>query len=294
MDISASPKFNLCKARLQAQLEGVPFHEWVFPDGTQWTLFYRIDGDYLLRFPGLADFVVSASGAETAAYPVPGISVQTIEHLHLNQVVPLALSRQWKLVLHASAVEIGNCAVAFLGASGRGKSTLAASFSTRGCRFLTDDGLLLEKEHGGYLVHPSHPSIRLWDDSREALIPETAHAAPPVDYTPKARLLADDEVAFCGEARPLRCIYFLGEGLAESATIDAIRGREAIIELVKNSFVLDIEEKELLTHHFGQLSELVEIPMFFRLDYPRRYEILPTVREAVVRHLAALGRLPDL
>jgi hypothetical protein len=112
------------------------------PDGALWAQFYRADTGYLLRFPGLADF--ASTGLEVTAWPAPGISGQTVEHLYLNQVLPLALSMQGKLVFHASAVEIGDGAIAFMGESGKGKSTLAASFATSGYRFLTDDGLIVE------------------------------------------------------------------------------------------------------------------------------------------------------
>ncbi len=284
-----SPTLDLRAARAQAELDAEAFQEWVFPDGKQWACFVRVGGDYLLRFPALADFVVSADGCVAAAYPVPGVSTQTVEHLYLNQVLPLALSRQWKLVLHASAVDVDGHAVALLGPSGRGKSTLAASLSTRGYRFLTDDALLVEEEAGRYIIHPGHPSIRLWDDSRQALIPDTSHAALPVDYTPKARVLADDQVAFCDTARPLRCMYFLGEGKTDTVAIEPVGGRDAMIELVRHSFLLDIEEREMLAHHFRQLSALVGIPMFFRLDYPRRYELLPDVGDALIRHVATVG-----
>jgi len=288
--------FDLHPALEPAPLDGLPFLEWTFPDGTLWTRFYRAGNGYLLRFPDLADFTVSADGLEVAAYPAPNVSGQTVDHLYLNQVLPLALSRQFKLVLHASAVEIRNFAVAFLGASGRGKSTLAASFSTSGCRFLTDDGLQLEKGPNSHLIQPSHPSIRLWDDSRRAVMPETAQTAPPVDFTPKARFLADNEVAHCDVARPLRCMYFLGEypeGIkathTDAVSIEPVSGRDAMIELVRHSFLLDIEAREMLMHHFGQLTDLARMPMFFRLDYPRRYELLPMVREAVIRHAVSLN-----
>jgi len=222
------------------------------------------------------------------AFPAPGVSDHTVDHLYLNQVLPLALSRQFHLVLHGSAIEVGKFAVAFLGLSGYGKSTLAASFSTSGHRFLTDDGLQLEKTDGTYLVKPSHPSIRLWEDSRQALIPGTTAAAPPVDYTPKSRLLAGDTVAYCEVARPLRCMYFLGDGNADTVSIEPVSGRDAVIELVRHTFLLDVEEREMLRHHFGQLTELARVPMFFRLDYPRQYQILAQVREAVLRHSTAV------
>lgn len=279
---------DLRTPRAQAPLDETPFLEWTLADGTAWTRFYRIPDGYLLRFPGLADFTVSADGHAVTANPVPGVSPQTVEHLYLNQVLPLALSRRFRLVLHASAIEIDSFAVAFLGVSGRGKSTLAASFSTAGYRFLTDDGLQLEKGPGAYFIQPSHPSIRLWDDSRQTLMPETAQATPAVDHTPKARLLADEEIAHCDVARQLRCMYFLGTGDTETIGIEPVGGRDAMIELVRHTFLLDIEEREMLMHHFAQLTELAGIPMFFRLDYPRRYEMLPQVREAVVRHASSL------
>jgi hypothetical protein len=47
--------------------------------------------------------------------------------------------------------------VVFAAESGRGKSTLAASFAVNGFRFLTDDGLVLEPAGEGYAVLPSHP-----------------------------------------------------------------------------------------------------------------------------------------
>lgn len=271
-------------ARPQAPLPQAPFHQWTFPDGTVWTLFYRLDRGYLLRFPDLADFEVSRDGLTAAAWSVPGVSPGTVEHLHLNQVLPLALSRQGRLVLHASAVEINGTGVAFIGESGRGKSTLAASFATSGARFLTDDGLQLDWRDGHCWIAPSHPSVRLWEDSQEALIHQAVDHAPAVDYTPKVRLLAGDRLAFCDSVQPLRRVYFLGEGVAPSLTIEAVRPAEALMELVKNSFLLDIEERELLAWHFDEMVRLAELPIYYRLDYPRCYEELPAVREAIIQH----------
>lgn len=279
-----SVTLQTCDARPQVPMTQAPFHQWVFPDGTEWTLFYRLDSGYLLRFADLADFAVTPDGCTVTAWPAPGVSQATVEHLHLNQVLPLALSRQGRLVLHASAVEIDGAGVAFIGESGRGKSTLAASFATTGARFLTDDGLQLDWQGGLCRITPSHPSVRLWEDSQEALISQAVALAPAVDFTPKARLLAGDGLAFCDQQQPLRRVYFLGDGTAPSLTIEPVRPAEALMELVKNSFLLDIEQKELLAWHFDEMVRLAELPIYYRLDYPRRYQDLPRVREAIIRH----------
>ncbi len=278
--------YRLLSVRERKPADALPFHEWIFPDGTKWAQFYRAGRNFLVRFPDLGEFDISADGCAVRAWPAPGISEDTMQHLYLNQVLPLALSKQGRIVFHASAVDTGNGAVAFLGESGRGKSTLAASFASGGQRFLTDDALLLDPAEGSYLVQPSHPSIRLWDDSREALLAADAELAPPVQYTPKARILSGDSLPFCNAARRLRRVYFLGDGSVEKLTIQSMRPSEAMIGLVKNSFLLDIEAQEMLASHLDLLAELVALPIYYHLDYPRAFAALPAVCQGILEHSA--------
>lgn len=273
--------------RAQSELTEDTFDQWVLPDGTPWTAFYRQENSYLLRFPDLADFFVSADGQRVEERAVPGVAPSTVQHLFLNQVLPLALSRQGKLVLHGSAVEVDGQCVAFIGESGRGKSTLAASFATRGRRFLTDDGLELVWAASGLSVVPSHPSIRLWQDSQEALVSASTKVAPAVEFTTKTRFLAGPEIAFCETARPLARIYYLGAGDADSAEIVPAKAADALLALIRNSFVLDIGEQEVLVRHFEELVKIANLPIHYHLDFPRRYDELPQVQAAIVRHAAA-------
>jgi hypothetical protein len=276
--------FTLSAARNQAPLGSTAFHDWVFPDGVLWTAFYRTQTGYLLRFPDLADFEVSADGRAVICHPAPEATEETCRHLYLNQVLPLALSKLGKMVFHCSAVEVDGAAIAFVAEAGRGKSTLAACFACNGYRFLTDDGLVVEAFEGGYQALPSHPSIRLWADSEEALIGPGAKLAPALPYTSKSRFLAGPDIAFCDQPRPLRRVYFLGDGSADAVEIHPLTGAEALVEWVKHSFLLDIEERSLLASHFDQVANLANEPIHFRLDYPRRFDDLARVRQAVVEH----------
>jgi len=277
--------FKLLDQRDQLSIEKKPFHQWVFPDGVLWTAFYRTDTGYLLRFPGMADFEVSSDGSLVICRPAPDVPEETAKHLYLNQVLPLALSKLGKLVFHAGTVEIAGMAFAFVGEAGRGKSTLTASFARNGFRFLTDDGLVLEVADGGYQAVPSHPSIRLWADSEKALIPPGAEMAPAVNYTSKSRFMAGAGIAFCNQALPLRRVYFLGDGSAQAIDFKPLGGADALVELVKHSFLLDIEDHHLLADQFDHLARLANQPIHFRLDYPRRYEDLAMVRQSIVEHV---------
>ena len=296
MDTRPSPRYPvdvpgtgvellLADPRAQAGIDHEAIHEWTLPDGSPWTRFFRVADGYLLRFPGLADFAVSVDGGSVQAWPVPGIPEDSLRQLYLNQVLPLALSRRDHLVFHASAVEIGTVAAAFMGESGRGKSTLAASFATGGFRFLADDGLVLEMAAGEWHAAPSHPSIRLWDDSHDALIGAAVRAAPPAHFTAKGRFLAGDEMVFCGAARPLARLYLLDELPEYTTTIEPIPAKDALIELVRHSFLMDIGERSALAAHFEQLASLANRTPCFRLDYPRQFELLPQVRAAIVAHV---------
>ena len=279
-------RFDQRAERLQQSVAQAPFHTWRFADGTLWMLFFRSGGDYFLRFPGLADFEVSATGLDVQGWPAPGVDTATVRHLYLNQVRPLALSRQGKLVLHASAVAFGSGCAAFIGESGRGKSTLAASFAINGNGFLTDDGLPLAWQGDQLTATPSHPSVRLWADSEAALLGGSQEAAPPVQYTQKSRFLAGDTLSFCAEQRPLRAVYFLGTGEAESISIERMKPPVALLELVRHSFLLDVDEQQMLASHFDEISRIANLPIHYHLDYPRRFEALPLLRDAIARSVA--------
>ena len=277
-------KFEVKQAREQRLELGTPFHTWLLPNGDVWASFYRTANAYTLRFPHLSDFNVDVGGFAVQAMPVPDVPLSTVEHLYLNQVLPLAMSMQGALVLHGSAVEVGAGCVAFIGESGRGKSTLAASFGLNRHRCLTDDGLLLDVANESYRVLPSHPSIRLWSDSEQSLLPAGIVSQPPPIYTSKGRFLASAELIFSDVPLPLTAIYFLGDGSADSVAIAEVSQRDALMELAKNSFLLETQTQDHLRPYFHKLADLANQEFFYRLDYPRRYAYLPRVRQAVVEH----------
>jgi hypothetical protein len=283
----APVSFRRSGARAQAPIDDAPFHEWLSADASPWTRFYRTGAGYLLRFPGFADFEISKDGHDVAGWAVDGVSDATIDHLYHNQVLPLALSKSGRVVLHASAIEASGQAIAFVGASGRGKSTLAVAFARDGIPCIADDGLLLDAEDGSLWTVPGHPSIRLWEDSQRALVGDGAAKAPAVSFTPKERLLASDRIAFSGKRRRLGHLYLLGEPAADELLeplFEPVAPADALVELVRNSFLLETEAHDDVAGHFERLSAVVEQTPCRVLRYPRRYADLPAVTLAILEH----------
>lgn len=285
-------RYRVAPARPQAALASAPFHRYVFDDGTVWTEFHRAAAGYLLRFPGLADFEVTADGARVVAHPAPGTDEPTLEHLYINQLVPLALSRQGRPAYHASVVAVPGGAVAFLGKTGMGKSTLAASFALAGSAFLTDDALLVEETPDGCRVLPSHASLRLWQDSVSALAgaldnPSLPRAGP-VSYSSKARLLAGEALSHCEQAQPLLAAYVLEPQGSAGVSVTPLSGLARYMAWLGNSFLLDIEDPALLARHFEWTHRISAAVPTFSLDYPREYAALPAVRSALLQHATRL------
>jgi hypothetical protein len=179
-------------------------------------------------------------------------------------------------------------AVAFLGKTGMGKSTLAASFALEDAEFLTDDSLLIEETDEGCLALPSHPSLRLWADSAEALVDHRTKKAATISYSTKARLLAGEALSHREEPLPLLAAFQLEWENTSEVTIRTLIGAERQMAWVNNSFLLDIEDRNLLAQHFDWTHRIAEAVPTFALDYPRGYGMLANVRDAVREHVPSL------
>ena len=286
--LAVPPQLDVLQPRRQRAILRVPFKKTVLPDGTLWLLHYRRRSGFLLRFPGMADFAINRDATVVSCAPASGTTAATVEHLFLNQVVPLTLSQQGRLVLHGSAVNSGGRALAFLGDSGQGKSTLAGFFASHGMPFLTDDGLFVDQVDGRVTVMPGHHSIRLWADSESSLLPSGSQRADAVQFTNKSRFHADGVFRHCADAIELRCIYFLGKSGVDSVQISSMPAAAAFMALVNHSFLLDTESTEVLARHFSQLKALIGATKVFSLDYPRDFSRLPQVKSSIVAHADSL------
>ena len=279
-------RYTVRQSRPQRGLDATCFHRYQSVDGTVWTEFYRAGEGYLLRFPELADFEVSRDGKVVVAHPGDTVDAATVEHLYTNQLMPLALSRQGRAAFHASVVTVAGGAIAFLGESGAGKSTLAASFALHGSAFLTDDALVVEEIDGGCRALPGHASLRLWDDSVKALVGAAHPQMRDLAYSSKTRLSADEALAHSDKGQPLRAAFVLQPQGVEAINIYPLRGMERFMSWVGHSFLLDIEDRALLSRHFEWTHRIADAVPTFSLGYPHNYDILSQVRSGVQRHMA--------
>jgi len=263
---------------------------WYAYDGRVWLAFARIETGYLLRFPAFADFVISKDARTISGFPRGNTPEASIRHLLLNQIIPIVLSQQGNLVLHASACLTPQGVLAFMGTTGMGKSTLAASFGLRGFPVLTDDCLLVEEREGQVISVLSYAGVRLWPESVEALFDEQPELQPLAHYTDKKRFVFDQRPG--ADPLPLRAVYVLTKP-DEDQPSDEIRvlplsSSEALLEAVKHTFQLDVTDLDRLGQAFRRYQWLAQSVPFFRLIYPRDHAALPVVNSTILNHAAQI------
>ena len=293
-----SCSFHLLPARRTSHASVPSLFERKLRNGRTWLSVAKDTDGFLLRYPGYADFRLTADARDICCIPSPDTPLTTIRHLLLDQVLPLALTAIGRLTLHAGAVEIDGKAIVLLGKSGAGKSTLVAALCQRGGTMLADDCVVVRDEQDTPYALPSYAGLRLWPKSVSALYEKDAPTKIVAHYTFKRRVTPKNgngaqeaEV----EAVPIGTIYRLdplenstdADSVAPVATMVQMPRREACMELVKSVFQLDVTDPAATCRSFAQVSRLAVLRSISRVQYVKDFDRLPALVDAVLA-----GHLP--
>ena len=162
------------------------------------------EAGYLMRGSGYGRALIAASADRVYVAP-DGASQIRWQRYVIGQVLPLVAGLNGVEMLHAGAVRVGDVAIALLGPSGTGKSSLVTALVNRGARLLTDDVLALDGRSRRVVVQPGPGAVILSD---AALGLQTRS---PGDVLARG----DGEVALAVTAAPpapLEFVCFLGHG----------------------------------------------------------------------------------
>jgi len=266
-------------ARVQPALETVPYDRWVTPEGEVKAEFHRLPNGFRLRFPEEADFVIDIDRGVASGWPAPDTTPDHFDSLFHHGVMPLVGNHLGGLFLHGSAVAIEGQAVAFLGLSRSGKTTMAGALAKAGYPFLTEDVIDLRLRDGAYWLQPKPSNLRLFVDSAAYLLGREFTDAEEDD---KHSLQGGDDLPFSDAPCPLARIYLLGRDPEAALAITRLEGPAALTQLLPHAFVLDVEDKPRLRGHFSRIAELSERIGASALDYPRQYGELPAVVAAII------------
>jgi hypothetical protein len=185
-----------------------------------------------------------------------------IRYWFLQKILPVFLTLRGQAeILHAGAVEVGEQVIAFLAASGTGKSTLVQHFVSRGHNLVSDEHLTLDSLTN--LAIPSLPYMRA-DRRLESLGVETER--------------------FCVVPRKISRLYLLEQDHPEAeVNIEELHGGRAAVALHR--------------HHQFDLRGLADAPEWRHLPaerFQRIAQLAATTPVKRVRVPRSLGRLDDV
>lgn len=265
------------KASLAPTAHGEPVHVQRSADGTADVAIFRTAQGYRMACFGCIDVEVAASGRSVTVDARPPATDLDIADLLLSCVFPLVGQLQGRPAIHGSSIAIDGRAVAFVGATGAGKSTLAALLGDRGGRLVADDTLLLRIEDDHIVIEPTASNVRLREPEKLGFGPERG----------ERRANGKLAVEYPAVEEPMRLAHlFVLEPPHERVEVDRVRPRDAAIELAHYLFRIDPRDPELLRVELPFLSSLAERLPVSRLRYPREVGAADDVLAAIRRSLA--------
>jgi hypothetical protein len=175
-------------------------------------------------------------------------------------VLGFVLRLRGMVSLHASALAIGDRAIALVGEGGAGKSTTAAAFACLGYGVLCEDLVPLADQGNRFLVQSGYPRVNMWPDSVRALF-GSEEALPRITPTWEKRFLALDQDGYRFESSPLPlgAIYVLRprDSTVPVLSFETTTAFSALIELVANTYVNYLLDPEMRRKEFDVLGRLV-------------------------------------
>jgi len=243
--------------------------------------------------PAEATYVVDGVGAvrvregqEITVDPDPGATTAHLQFVTLGTALGMLLHQRGCLVLHASAVALGDRVVAFLGATGAGKSTLAAALHARGHDVVADDVVAVPTP-ADPVVPPGAPLLKfdeetvdeLRDVQPRAADSETASTSStafrPVTESALSKRFYRVERTLPA-ARPLTRVYVLDRGGAPG--VASLSPRERVLALVRHSYARRrLRATETVARNLRQCVSLAESVSV------RRLTVSPSFAEVIER-----------
>lgn len=249
---------------------GLPIEQWAAqPEGETllhfetdepwYTLVRDATGRLHFRVHSVCDYLISSDLTEielrmhSASRPgMDGI-------MTTGTLLSLLLYLRGCPVLHGSAVDVEGSAIAFVGHSGQGKTTMATLLCTEGARAVTDDVLVVDDSDGFPVVRRGSRELRLRTGTDE-LIAQISNT--------RFRLSADERRVIApthsaAEHLPLRAIVIPRPTRDGSPLrFERLAGKAAAFALLSYPRLMGWRAPEVLTRTFERASSLAtQVPV---------------------------------
>ena len=235
---------------------------------------------FLLRFRDCGEFAISADLSEIEVRPDPAGRPELLPILLAGTATAFVLTLRGQTVLHASAVALDGMALAFVGQSGRGKSTVAALLCLDGAALVSDDVLV---------VDPS-PPVTCAGGAAELRLRDGAAVLAESRPDGTTRVTADDRLAFALRAAPVEPLPLAGivvpapSHTATDVEIRRLAPSTAVFWLLAFPRIHGWCRPDVLSRDFAAISQIVNTVPVYDVTIPWG----PPFDPGVARSLSAL------
>jgi hypothetical protein len=266
-------------------------------DHTDWIHVHQLgDGWTYLRYDELFEFLVAPLGDFILYQFLGPVPLEAFQTYALGRVFSFALVKMGYEPLHAATIVIKGKAVAFLGASTFGKSSLAACFIAAGYPLLTDDTLRFEERDGSYMAFPGPPRLRLLPKIARLYLGDisTGVVMNPTEKDTKApklvfRLSPSQSFSIIA---PLGAIYAVTPPRKvfrkQRIAIGSLSPLQALMNVLSFTHNDQISSGDRLSRQFESARRLIESVPMRSLAYPRILASLNEVKDAVLEDFEKL------
>jgi hypothetical protein len=240
---------------------GSPLAEFVVGDRRLYTMTTLASGEHVLRFHNSVEFVVSGDLATVDTFIAPEVEEALAAVLVTGTMMSFQLAMRRLPLLHASAVDLGARALAFVGASGQGKSTMATLMCSAGASMVTDDVLRVDLSDGIVRCHLGATEARLRKSAAELM--------SAFDVAPAARKTGDHRdalglAASNDDLLPLGAIAIPRPRRdLDTVTVTRLKQSDALLMLSRYPRIVGWSEPTVMADQFDSLASLVaRVPVY--------------------------------
>ncbi|MDQ6726625.1 MAG: hypothetical protein M3066_10750 [Actinomycetota bacterium] len=228
--------------------------------GSRYYTATRTAENHVFRTHGWGDFVIDVAARTIECRIDDKVAPEFISVLLGGTITAFYLGLAGRSLLHGSAVETDGVCTAFVGHSGAGKSTMAATMCAAGGRLVCDDVLHLDLERGAHCLGRSS-ELRLRQTSLSVL--DGMDPMPSIRKSPDGKVAIAFEVAPPGDLELSRIVIPLPSRTNDTVELRRLRGAEAFMGLSRYPRILGWRTPEVLQARLVFLAALSErVPVF--------------------------------
>jgi hypothetical protein len=250
------------------------------------------DGSLYMRWENCLELLVSSDGKSVLCGNRGDIALEAFDAYLTNFAVSAALLHQGEEPLHATVVELGDCAVGLVGSSGAGKSTLAAHLIDRRWDLVTDDMLRVTFDGSTAFAHPGPYRLKVFKDSAERYLQgaaccgafNPAHGQLGNPLNDKLIFQFRDRVTARSAAR-LSALFHLVQSSPVSepnkVLVTPLAGQDLFKTILSSTMNSRHQSPVRLQRQFRFAERMARTIPVYRLVYPRYYDVLNIVEDQI-------------